>query len=828
MSKLLNTFQWLKRKPGRLSVGLIMTAMMAASCSDMDEYFETPSWLRGSVYETLEGDGNYSVFLSAAEKAGFRPILESNIVTVMAPTDDKMRTYLQENYGTTDVGSIDAAELKKLIGFHIFHYSFDKDMLTNFRPNEGDGATEEEKLENAGMYYKFRTRSQDPISLEHGTVIDGTDTIETDVRVYHFDRFAPVYSYQMFRTKGINAASNYNYFYPGMWKDDAGFNVCNAGVDEYAVPTSNGYIYRVNQVMTPLNTIYNELKARSGEGVDPSKSYSRYLKMYDNYSRYAVSENITSNDGTPLYYHLHDKGNSGLPNIALEWPVADYTMVTTLSSAAHTVFAFSDKAFEDFFKDYWGLGGYTSMEDPDLQESIKELLMNSFASKVNNEAATIVFPEELNNGWVTNKENEPIAVNTDAVSDRVICSNGLLYGCGELIPTPKYSSVTGPAYQYKKYSYFLNMLKSSGLTGTLSAQNLSFIMLYPSNQQMKAQEGYDLVKLKEDDATQTLINTESPNGVSNSLKSAMIYAHAAQCVDGNSVLPTSGTKVIRALTDDMKLYWYVKDGKITNSIRYNDMLRYDGNEPDANNVWASFDFIPYRGDNDGWSNGHAYAYDNLLLPGNFARSRYSSFIDLMWSSNRMPNTDFYAWVNLLSKAGLINSRTGKMDELDNTETYLMFVPLTNVLEQAIIDGKIPGVTASGVSVGDEAFFDGVTVDAGQLETLQAYLRSYFVPMSTAVISNYPYLGWGETTTADGGLSTLDNKTMEIAGEMSIVDTKLNIYDNGSKLSVARRHYESSAETAAVNVSGKYDFLPFTFADACVHFLDGVLPVQNGK
>ena len=159
MSKLLNTFQWLKRKPGRLSVGLIMTAMMAASCSDMDEYFETPSWLRGSVYETLEGDGNYSVFLSAAEKAGFRPILESNIVTVMAPTDDKMRTYLQDNYGTTDIGSIDAAELKKLIGFHIFHYSFDKDMLTNFRPNEGDGATEEEKLEYAGMYYKFRTRS---------------------------------------------------------------------------------------------------------------------------------------------------------------------------------------------------------------------------------------------------------------------------------------------------------------------------------------------------------------------------------------------------------------------------------------------------------------------------------------------------------------------------------------------------------------------------------------------------------------------------------------------------------------------------------------------
>lgn len=809
-------------------MGLIMTAMMVASCSDMDEYFETPSWLRGSVYETLEGDGNYSVFLSAAERAGYKPILESNIVTVMAPTDDKMRTYLQDNYGTTDVSSIDATELKKLIGFHIFHYSFDKKMLTNFRPNEGDGATEEELLKNAGMYYKFRTRSQDPVSLEHGTVIDGTDTIETDVHVYHFDRFAPVYSYQMFRTKGIDAAKNYNYFYPGKWKDDAGFNVSNAGVDEYAVPTSNGYIYRVDEVLTPLNTIYTELKARSGEGVDPAKSYSRYLKMYDNYSRYAVNEDLLYTDGTPLYTHLHDKGNSGLPDIALEWLVPDYTQVSVLSYGAYSLFAFSDKAFEDFFNDYWGLGGYTSMDDPELQESIKELLMNSYAYKVNNEAATIVFPEELNKGWVTNIEKEPITVNTEAVTDRVICSNGILYGCGELIPTPKYSSVTGPAYQYKKYSYFLNMLKSSGLTGTLSAQNMSFIMLYPSNEQMKAQEGYDLVKLKEDDATQTLINTEYPNGVSSSLKSAMIYAHAAQCVDGNSILPTTGPKVMRALSDDMKLYWYVKDGKITNSIRYNEMLRYDGNEPNVNNVWASFEFIPYRGDNDGWSNGHAYAYNNLLLPGNFSRSRYASFIDLMWSSHTMPSTDFYAWVNLLNKAGLIDSRTGKMSELDNTETYLMFVPLTEALEQAIIDGKIPGVSASGVSVGDDAFFDGVTVDATQVATLQAYLRSYFVPMSTAVISDYPYVGWGENTTADGGLSTLDSQTIEVGGEMSIVDTKLNIYDNGSALSVTRKQYESSAESAAVKVSGKYDFLPFTFADACVHFLDGVLPAQNGK
>ena len=59
MSKLLNTFQWLKRKPGRLSVGLIMTAMMAASCSDMDEYMSFAHLIYADLLITSKSSFSY-------------------------------------------------------------------------------------------------------------------------------------------------------------------------------------------------------------------------------------------------------------------------------------------------------------------------------------------------------------------------------------------------------------------------------------------------------------------------------------------------------------------------------------------------------------------------------------------------------------------------------------------------------------------------------------------------------------------------------------------------------------------------------------------------
>ncbi|MBP5170643.1 MAG: fasciclin domain-containing protein, partial [Bacteroidales bacterium] len=160
----------------------------------MMRYYDEPDWIKGSLYEILQDKGNYTLFLQGVDSCGYTALLQGrSILTVMAPDDAAMRTWLQNRYGTTDIASLPKAELKKLIGFHILYYALDSEKLINFRPSEGDGATDEQKLKNAGLFYKFRTRSQDApekVSPERIVVNDAiVDTSGIEVDVYHLERF---------------------------------------------------------------------------------------------------------------------------------------------------------------------------------------------------------------------------------------------------------------------------------------------------------------------------------------------------------------------------------------------------------------------------------------------------------------------------------------------------------------------------------------------------------------------------------------------------------------------------------------------------------------
>jgi uncharacterized surface protein with fasciclin (FAS1) repeats len=781
---------------GKSFAALLLASCLLQSCSDMSEYFETPSWLKGSIMEELKDDGNYTIFLQGVEKAGFSPILNGkSILTVMAPTDDAMRTYLQANYNTTDISQLSDQEVKKLIGFHILYYSFDKDALYNFRPNEGDGATDDQKAVNAGLYFKFRTKSQDPISVEQNK----TDSTTYDVSVYHLERYVPVFSAAMFQTKTIDAATNYNYFYPDSWKGGSdGFNVANAGVDDYAEVANNGYIYKVDKVLKPLETIYSNLKSAG--------KYTKYLAMYDQYSNYQKDANLTLNygNGTDLYLHEHNKNGATLAPIACEWPVTQYTAVADLAYKAYSVFAPTDDALNNFFNDYWKEGGYGSLDEVS-SSSIQDILMNSYYDK------SLVFPEEITKGYIlnANNDNQPIKfdISTVAQADRVVCSNGVLYGCSVLTPPAKYGAVTGPAYQYKKFSAFQNMLSSSGLVSTLSSSSVSYIMLYPDNDQMLNNGGIQF------DANGTLISDASPKGIGSSVKSSYVYAHVCAPTDGNTVLPESGKAVYQALSPGTTIYWYVKNGKITNSIKHNELLKYADNATTESDVFVSFAPLAYRGNVDGWNNGHCYTYDKTLFEGSFDNVNNSKFVATMYSHRMDATTEFYAWINLLDKAGMMNRSAQTVTDM--TENCLMFVPTTTVLEKAIKAGEIPGISGANATVGQDDFISSCEIT--DETSLQKYLKRYFVPLSTAVITHYPYVGWGENTESQGGLVTLDQQTTVNNGQVSIVSTNLNIYDDGTKLTVG-----VAGSSKRVSVTADYDYFPFIFVDGPAHFLSGTL------
>jgi len=758
----------------------------------MELYYQEPDWLKGSIYEVLQERGDYSIFLKGIELAGFKSIVNGkSILTVMAPTDSAFNAYLEEHYGGKSIEELPRAELKKLIGFHILYYAFDKEKLINFRPGEGDGATKEEKLKNAGLYYKHRTKSQDGLSLE-------IDTAGAEVSVYHMERFLPVFSYRMFQTKQIDAKYNYEYFFPTTaWRDDAGFNVSNAAVTEYSVLADNGYVYLVDRVLKPLETIYAELAS--------NEDYSDFLELYDKYEYYQLDENLTLEygDGTDLYQHYH---TSPLPNIACEWPVTDYKKVTDLAFVSYSVFAPSNEAFRGFFREYWEVGGYDSLSEVSMQ-SIEYLLYNSVYS------SSMVFPEEITKGLIENSYGTVIKFDVDRIpqANRKICVNGSFYGCSELTPPAMFGSVTGPAFQYKKYSYFLKMLNTADLILTLCSDATSYFMLYPSNELMN-QDG--ITQVDE-------VLYRGAGKLSNSSQQNYVYAHvlSQDAITGSyrDLLTDAGTgnHVFRTLSPGMYLYWYMKDGKITNSVKFTELLYNPALTEDQ--LFCSLQELSFR---DGWTNGKCYAYQNdvpYLFEGSMENAIYSKFVPMMIGNRNNSATIYHGFVQLLELSGLLDFDSQSV--LPVVESCLMFVPSTAAVKQAVQEGRLPGIVSGSATVDDAGYFGKCTVT--NADSLQYYLLKYFIPMSTAVISNYPYVGWEENTAE--GLPTLQSYDEPVeGGKVVTITTKIDVSDAGGKLSVQELDNDGNPVGGRVDVVEDYHYFPFIFDDACVHFIKEVL------
>jgi uncharacterized surface protein with fasciclin (FAS1) repeats len=733
---------------------MLMSIFMFNACEDkMDEHYEVPEWLKGNAWEVLEARGNYSVFLEGADLAGFRPVLEGkSLVTVMAPDDEAFAQYLSAA-GKSSVEDFSVEELKRLIGFHLMYYSYDKDMLVNFRPQEGDGATEEEKLVKAGLYYKHRTRSYEAPATE-------TDPeTGSDVTVYHNERLLPVLSYRMFDTKGIDAKYNYEYFYPSSeWTGNDGFNVSNAGVTEYGVVTDNGYIYMVDRVLEPLETIYKELQSR--------EEYSRYLELYDQYSYYELDEQLTTDfgNGTDLYRHYHDP----LANIACEWPGTNYRDIATLSYQAYSVFAPSNTAFDSFFESYWRPGGYTSLSEVN-ETAMAYLLYNS----VYREA--IVFPEEIKNGDIVNSFDMKIDFDVDAVptGNRVMCQNGVLYGLDQLDAPAMFTSVTGPAFRYKDFSWYLYMLSSSDMLVGLSSPDAALTVLIPSNEQM-TEGGISVVDdalWSSDDGDLAPLSTGTMTNIVN-----------LHTVTGGTGIGSSGTQVLR--TNIAYTYWYVKDGKMITSVLFNQKFM----NPSTGLSFVGLHELTYDG--APWSNGKAYAYDYSEL----FRPLSSTSLQTQLAITRDESYPYYRFSELLRNAGLVNSTDGELNFLSG-KRCLVFIPTNEVLEAAILAGKIPGVAANG----------SVTAES----ELAAYLKCYFLLTEDNGMTTYPYPGSG----INGEYDTLS----EHAGE----NVKMIIQDDGQSLSI-RLSTPGVGQGSVVNVAPGYDYFPFAFDDGGAHYVSGVL------
>jgi len=677
---------------------------LLTSCeTEMDKYYELPSWLKGNSWEVLESKGNFSIFLKGVEKTSYKDLVQGKgQVTVMAPTDEAFKAYFAKRK-INSLDDLSANELDKLIAYHLVYYSFTKERFENYNP---EGVDAESETTSPGLFYKFRTKSRDEVTTE----TDSTDNNRSK-KVMHKERFLPVFSYNLFNSKHIDAKSNYEYFYPeSTWSGDKGFNVSNATVNEYGLVTDNGYVYTLNQVVDPLETVYNKLS----EAAD----YNSFKAIYDKFINYKYDASSTTSygKGDSLFLHYH----TPIPAIASEWTndltssVADYAQLSNLSKKAVNVFAPNNASIQAFYDKYWRpYYGNSGINNVNLIP-----LLALLSNHVN--SGEVLFPETIEAGKIVTSWHTPIIFDTKSTKLRQMCVNGTLYGLDHVIVPPMFEKVTAPMYCNPEYNIFLNM--ASYYTDVLLSDQNQFKVFYPTNNMIVNHTTYagssiSYVNTNPKKYGSQEILVEGLNG------SETMKETPKRILSGNHIaIKTMSTRDDEAVykTISPYNYIYVKGNKIYSSAAYN-------SGADA----PTFSKI------NSWSNGTGYALQgeaSALLP------EFSQFKDVVTSTISCP-TEFNGFSKLIGTSGL--AKTVPAFNFLQGNRFIVLIPTQNALDKAAAAGKIPATAK-----------------------LADFLKYYFVDVNTSNLLDYPFPG----ADIKGELTTFRYLSNGQSAKLTLIDT----------------------------------------------------------
>lgn len=672
---------------------IVLLAVFYSCESELDKYYETPGWLKGNAWQVLESKGNHKLFLAAVERSTkdlkYMDLVQGKgIITVMAPTDEAFQNYL-DSKGYSSVETMPIDELDKMVGFHLLYYSFSKSDLENYNPR---GSGTENKY--PGIYYKFRTKSTDGV-IE---MVDNTVEVGSVTRkVIRKERFLPVYSFNYFGTYGLDAKSNYEYFYPNStWTGDNGFNVSNASVEDYAIVTDNGYVYTLNQVLEPLETIYNEMKK--------SPDYDLFRNSYDRFIQFVYDEaSTTEYQGTDSLFQQY---YSGLTSIANEWTTGsnvpssiDYANLGNLSSIAYTLFVPDNAAMQAFFNKYWA----------DYYPSLDQVNFIPLVAFLQNHVTVgMLFPSQIESGQYETSLGTTIQIDRNTPDFKKACVNGAIYGLTDVFTPDLFDKVSEMALRDPQYDHFLRMISSTSTFQLLTSDAIQFKLFLPPNSMIinnTTLEGrmisYENKNPRRFGAQQLMIETDDqPQPMSASRMATIANSHI-----GVELISQKGDEAIYR-TPQTYNYIFTKGDRVFSTALYNI------NDAEISDRIPKAVKYPKT-----WSNGEAYqltgADASALVP---EHRLFKSMISAPVSSDH----PWYMFRYLVEASGM---STQGFPFLQG-DRFIIFIPKGDAIVEGANTGKIPFTPQEAVA---------------------EFLKPYFIKVSDSNLLDYPFSGTGINT-----------------------------------------------------------------------------------
>lgn len=736
-----------------------------ASCQrEIDKYYEIPDWLKGNAYEVMEDRGDFSLFMKAVDRSSYASLVKGKgIVTVMAPTDDAFSAYLSKhNYSSVE--DISQTELDKLIGYHLIYYSYTKQNFLFYNPNGIDA-----ELDVPGAYFKFRTKSRDAISTAKDYASGGVMR-----KIMHKDRFIPVISDYSLSGWQTSPKDEYEKMFPGSTYTGGtnSFNISNAGIVGDEIVTDNGYLYVIDQVLEPLETLYTEMSQEGSE-------YSKFAEMYDRFVKYEYDEDATTDygNGDSLFVHSH----YSLPPIACEWTnltmgIPDYSQLHYLSAISFMILAPDNAAIDNFYQKYWA-ASFSSLDE--LNFVPLYYFMNEHANTYMSKMFSATSLSQIINMYDIYDGStiaEPSYVK--------VCTNGIFGGMkGNVITPEAFESPIAPALCNKDYNLFALIAHRGALINKIkSIYDTQFNVFFPNDQMLKRTE-YNGDFIQYSKGNPYIINDEqvqvasAEDGTISNISSAQAQEIAgAHITDKVVSTRNANSEVIYSSYNDFE-YLYRVDDKIYSSAVWNSKaLGYEVSVPTVKLIKDYGDF------------GASYALEGdnttvALLP------ERANFKDRVMQDRNMED---YKGINVYLNA----SNVGKGDNAFSFIQGNRFIVLAP--NNAAVMADITGSKNFPLT--------------GTMDEKNMYVMSLFIDVSASGLVDYPFPETGRRT--EKVLTTFGTKIVNGKKE-SITITLINEADGSMKLR------DSKGNEANIT-----SYFPYIYADGAAYAIDGVLDLLN--
>lgn len=742
-------------------IGFFLCSLVACQ-SEMDKYYEVPDWLKGNAFEVMEDKGTFSIFMKAVERSSYADLVKGKgIVTVMAPTDEAFTAYLtKHNYSSVD--DIPEVELNKLVGYHLVYYSYSKNDFLFYNPN---GVDSEQQF--PGAYFKFRTKSRDAIS----TAVDRANNNAVR-KIMHKERFIPIIS--DYSLSSSSRKEDYETMFPGsVYTGGAGsINVANASVIGDEMVTDNGYLYTVNQVIEPLETIYGEMNKENSD-------YTLFAGMYDRFVNYLYDEDATRDygNGDSLFVHSHYM----LPPIACEWTnfasttKPDYAQMDDLTSISFAVLAPDNASINQFFQKYWA-SSYASLDEVNfvpLYQFMEAHTIRNGGYMVG--AYSLGYYIASYDIWDDNRLTMP--------NDVKVCSNGILGGMKGNVITPEvFETPIAPALCDKNYNIFA-LLCLKGFLYDIFDKSLDkeFNVFFPTDGMfLNSEYNGDYIQYLKgnpyiitDEQVQVANSTDGTmSNATTSQSKAIAGAHIADGI----MAQKSETEVIYSTYNDYE-YLYRKGNKVYSSATWNS--EKFGNEVSVPQIELikSYDM------------GNAYA----LKGDKSATSLIADQGNFKDRVKQIKGVNDYSGFNIYLGMASVDDDEPAFNFLQGNR-FIVFVSTQEAVLKDLMSTN-----------------PKFNQRAPQAER-DMFVKSLFVDMSASSLIDYPFATTGKDI--EKVLTTFGSKTVD-GKKVSTTITLINKADGSMKLRDSKGN--------EVNI---ISFFPYIYADGAAYVIDGVLDLLN--